>query len=200
MRVLGVVAIVGAVVWMATVTAFHLIRPDLAPGSAYISNYARGDWAWVIRIAFVVNAAGWAAAAIGFYRTLDGSRGGIALAILAGLALLGMFVAGIFRANNLGTESHSIEGIIHGRAAGVAFIAFIILGFVGWVVFRDAAKWSGWAVPSLIYGILALVLFAAFTLWPTIVGDGFGWWQRALAAVLIPGWLLAIGIHLTRNS
>lgn len=197
-RVLGFLAIIGAVVWIATVAAFHGIRPDLNPGSAYISNYARGDWAWVIRAAFLINGVGWAAAGIGIYRSLDGSRGALVLAILAGLAGLGMFVAGVFRADPLNTTSHSLEGIVHGRAAGLTFIALIIFGFVGWLVFRDADAWAGWSIPSLIFGALALVLFVAFMTWPHIVGDGFGWWQRALAAVLIPGWLWAIGIHLLR--
>jgi hypothetical protein len=196
-RGLGVIAIIGAVVWIGTVAAFHVIRPDLHPGNAYISNYARGDWAWVMRSAFLINAAGWAAAGIGIYRSLDGSRGGTWLAILAGLAGVGMFTAGLFRADNLGTTSHSVEGIIHSRAAGAAFIALIILGFVGWAVFRGADAWAGWSIPSLIFGVLALILFVTFTSWPTVVGDGFGWWQRALAAVLIPSWLLALGIHLT---
>lgn len=199
-RTLGVIAIIGAAVWIAAVATFHAIRPDLNPGNAYISNYARGDWAWVMRAAFLVNAAGWAAAGIGIYRSLDGSRGATVLAILAGLAAVGMFAAGVFRADNLGTESHSLEGLIHSRSAGLAFIALIILGFVGWAVFRDADAWAGWSIPSLIFGALALVLFVAFNAWPHVVGDGFGWWQRGLAAVLIPGWLLAIGIHLTRNT
>ncbi|WP_061962964.1 DUF998 domain-containing protein [Demequina aurantiaca] len=195
-RTLGAIAITGAAVWIATVAAFHLIRPDLAPGNAYISNYARGDWAWVIRLAFLINAAGWAAAGIGLRRSLAGIRGATGLAALAGIAALGMFTAGVFRADPLGTESHSIEGIVHSRAAGAAFIALILLGFVGWAVFRTADAWARWAIPSLVFGFLALILFATFTAWPMVVGDGFGWWQRALAAVLIPGWLWALGMRL----
>lgn len=183
-------------VWIATVAAFHAIRPDLAPGDNYISNYARGDWAWVIRVAFVINAAGWAAAGVGLRRTLAGNRGANWLEVLAGIAALGMLVAGVFRADLPGTTVHSVEGIIHSRAAGAAFIALILLGFVGWATFRRSDAWAGYALPSLVFGTLALVLFATFTSWPDLVGGGFGWWQRALAAVLIPGWLWAIGAHL----
>ncbi|WP_062211137.1 DUF998 domain-containing protein [Demequina oxidasica] len=197
---LGAIAITGAAVWIATVAAFHLIRPDLSPGNAYISNYARGDWAWVMRLAFLINAAGWAAAGFGLRRSLTGIRGATVLATLAGIAALGMLTAGLFRADPLGTESHSIEGIVHSRAAGAAFIALILLGFVGWAAFRTADAWAGWAIPSLVFGSLAMALFATFTAWPMLVGDGFGWWQRTLAAVLIPGWLWALGTRLRRPA
>ena len=197
---LGVVAIVGAVVWIATVAAFHLIRSDLTPGDAYISNYARGDWAWVMRAAFLINAAGWAAAGIGIRRELSTLRGAATLTVLTSLAALGMFVAGIFRADPLHTQAHSVEGIIHGRAAGLAFIALILFGFVGWAVVRRADAWAAWARPSLAFGVAALILFVAFNAWPHVVGDGFGWWQRALAAVLIPGWLWLIGTRLTTRG
>ncbi|WP_430868304.1 DUF998 domain-containing protein [Demequina aurantiaca] len=197
---LGAIAIVGAVTWIGTVAAFHLIRPDLTPGSAYISNYARGDWAWVMRAAFFVNAAGWAAAGIGLRRDLPRSRGANALTTLSSVAALGLLVAGVFRADPLGTQAHSLEGLIHGRAAGASFIALILFGFVGWAVFRRADAWEAWARPSLAFGALALVLFVALVTWPAAVGDGFGWWQRALAAVLIPGWLWAIGRRLTTRG
>jgi len=197
---LGVIAIVGAGVWIGTVATFHVIRPDLSPGNAYISNYARGDWAWVMRGAFVINAAGWAAAAIGVRRTLDTARGARLLVVFPAIAAFGMLVAGVFRADPLGTDSHSLEGIIHGRAAGAAFIALILFGLVGWAVFRRTDAWAAWAVPSLAFGVLAMVLLVALTVWPTLVGDGFGWWQRALAAVLIPGWLGAIGMRLTARG
>jgi hypothetical protein len=196
MRTLGAIAIIGAVTWIGTVAAFHLIRPDLAPGNAYISNYARGDWAWIMRAAFLVNAAGWAAAGIGLRRDLPQSLGANLLAALTSIAALGMLVAGIFRADPLGTQGHSLEGIIHGRAAAAAFIALVLFGLVGGVVLRRADAWAKWSVSSLAFGTLALVLLIALTVWPAAVGDGFGWWQRALAAVLIPGWLWAIGHHL----
>ncbi|MFW7413893.1 DUF998 domain-containing protein [Demequina sp. SO4-18] len=199
-RVLGVVAIVGAVVWIGTVAAFHLIRPDLAPGDAYISNYARGDWAWVMQAAFLINAAGWAAAGFGLRRVLAPASGATALAVLGALAATGMVLAGVFRADPLGTTDPSLEGLIHSRTAGLAFLCFIAIGFVGWWAARRADAWRDWAVPSLAFGFTTLVLFVTFNAWPAVAGGGFGWWQRLLAAVVIPGALAAVGWRLTRDA
>ncbi|WP_062136408.1 DUF998 domain-containing protein [Demequina aestuarii] len=199
-RALGLIAIVGAVVWMGTVAAFHLIRPDLSPGDAYISNYARGDWAWVMQTAFLVNGTGWAAAGIGLRRTLGSAPGAKALAVLAAVAALGMVLAGIFRADPLGTMSPSLEGLVHSRTAGLAFLCFIALGFVGWWAARTADAWAGWALPSLAFGFVTLTLFVTFNAWPAVAGSGFGWWQRLLAAVVIPGALAAIGGRLAHPA
>ncbi|MDN4480189.1 DUF998 domain-containing protein [Demequina muriae] len=194
------IAIVGAVAWIGTVAAFHLIRPDLSPGDAYISNYARGDWAWVMQTAFLVNGAGWAAAGLGLRRALDGAPGATALAALAVLAATGMVMAGVFRADPLGTTSSSLEGLVHSRTAGLAFLCFIALGFVGWWALRRADAWAGWELPSLAFGFVTLTLFVTFNAWPSVAGGGFGWWQRLLAAVVIPGALAAIGWRLTRPA
>ena len=198
-RALGIVALTGAAVWVITIAAFHLIRPDLEPGNAYISNYARGDWAWVMRLAFLVNAVGWAAAGEGLRRTVPG-RAGRWLAVLAWLGSLGLAVAGVFRADPLGSSMVSTEGWLHSRAADLAFIALIAVGFVGWRAFRGADAWARWPHPSLAYGVTALVLLAIFLAWSATVGDGFGWWQRALAGVVIPGWLAALGVRLVTRS
>ncbi|WP_084099513.1 DUF998 domain-containing protein [Demequina sp. NBRC 110051] len=197
-RMLGSAAIAGAVAWVAIIAVLHLLRPDLAPGDAYISNYARGDWAWFMRLAFFLNAAGWAAAGEGLRRTVPG-RAGISLAVLAWLGALGLVVAGVFRADPLGSPTVSVEGWLHSRGAGLAFITLIAVGFVGWRTFRATDVWSGWTGVSLAYGMVASGLLAVYLAWPEVVGDGFGWWQRALAFALIPGWLAALGARLSNE-
>ncbi len=195
-RVLGGAAIAGAVAWVAIIGLLHLLRPDLEPGDAYISNYARGDWAWLMRLAFFLNAAGWAAAGEGLRRTVPG-RAGIALAVLAWLGALGLVVAGVFRADPLGSPTVSVEGWLHSRGAGLAFITLIAVGLVGWRAFRGTTVWDGWVGVSLAYGLVASGLLAVYLVWPEAVGDGFGWWQRALAFAVIPGWLAALGAQLS---
>ncbi|MFW2512358.1 DUF998 domain-containing protein [Demequina sp. SO4-13] len=199
-RGLGVIAIVGAVAWIGTVAAFHLIRPDLSPGDAYISNYARGEWAWVMQAAFLINAAGWAAAGLGLRRVLAPAPGATALAVLGGVAALGMSLAGIFRADPLLTTDPSLEGLIHSRTAGLAFLCFIAIGFVGWWAARRSDAWGDWSLPSLAFGFTTLILFVTFNAWPAVAGGGFGWWQRLLAAVVIPGALASVGWRLTREA
>ncbi|WP_203653237.1 DUF998 domain-containing protein [Demequina activiva] len=195
-RVLGVVALTGAAVWVITIAAFHAIRPDLDPGNAYISNYARGDWAWVMRLAFAVNGAGWIAAGLGLRRALPATRARswlTALTVTGGAAII---VAGAFRADPLGSATHSLEATIHGRAAAVAFVTLTLAGFAGWRAARTADAWRGWAVPSLAYGVVAATLLITYVAWPVVADDGFGWWQRALAWATIPGALAAVGTGL----
>ncbi|WP_084128806.1 DUF998 domain-containing protein [Demequina sp. NBRC 110055] len=194
---LGRAAIVGALAWVGIIAVLHLLRPDLAPGDAYISNYARGDWAWLMRLAFFLNAAGWVAAGEGMRRTVPG-RAGVTLAVLAWLGALGLVIAGVFRADPLGSPTVSAEGWLHSRGAGLAFIALIALGFAGWLAFRDTTMWGRWTRVSLTYGLVASGLLAVYLVWADAVGDGFGWWQRALAFAVIPAWLAALGARLDR--
>lgn len=192
-RALGVMALTGALVWVLTIAAFHVIRPDLDPANAYISNYARGEWAWAMRLAFLINGAGWIAAGLGLRRALPPSRARTwltALAVTGGAAIM---VAGVFRADPLGSATHSLEATIHGRAAAVAFITLTLAGFAGWRALRTADARQAWAVPSLAYGVIAATLLITYVAWPVVAEGGFGWWQRALAWVAIPGALTAAG-------
>ena len=199
-RALGLLALTGAAAWILTIAAFPAIRPDLHPGDAYISNYARGDGAWVMRLAFLINGAGWIAAGLGLRRALPRSRARVALTFLTVTGGAAIMVAGVFRADPLGSATHSLEATIHGRAAAVAFITLTLAGFAAWRALRTADAWRTWAVPSLAYGVVAATLLITYVAWPVVADGGFGWWQRALAWVTIPGALTAAGVGLTRRQ
>ncbi|MFW2512359.1 DUF998 domain-containing protein [Demequina sp. SO4-13] len=194
---LGFGAIYAAIFWVLVVLAFHWIRPDLDPCCAYVSNYGRGDYEWLMQAAFVVFGFGWMAAGISLSRALRESRAGGVLRILLLIVGFGLLVAGMWRADDLGAGDASPEDVFHTAGSLAAFGGLIVFGLLAAWLLRGT-RLQGLAVPHLLLGLVTLALFLTFNLMAE--SDGFGWWQRALTMVVMPGWLMWLSWRLVRTA
>ncbi|GIG53814.1 DUF998 domain-containing protein [Demequina activiva] len=198
---LGFAAMMAAGFWVLVSLAFHWIRSDLDPCCSSVSNYARGDYEWLMQAAFVVFGFGWMAAGIAVARALHGVRGAALMRGALLVAGLGLLLSGMFRTDDLGgTDGPSAEHVVHTVGSLLAFGGLIVYGLVAASAMRRSPDWKSLAVPHLMLGLATLALVLTFSIWVETIGDGFGWWQRALTMVLMPAWLALLGWRLERTA
>ena len=164
-------AIVAAVVSLITLAALHVLKPELHPSRAMISQYALGPYGRVMALcfaAFGVASGSLAVAMVPYVRSLGG-RIGMALLLTAAV---GLVMAARFPMDPASTPpaqmSHS------GRMHGVAFLlgvpsmvlAVLVLSFA----LGDQVAYAGWLLMTIAAVIwLSLIIMIAIML---MVGPG----------------------------
>jgi hypothetical protein len=201
------VAIVGPVLYVAGITAMHLLRPtDIVHYGNTMSAYSVGPYGSISIAAFVSLGASAIALALGLPRALAPLRWSLVGSVLVGLFGVGFVLAGIFR---FAPDVSSIEplirgetppttaGVIHGLAGfgGIAFLicAMLVLS----AAFRRDEKWRTFWVSSL-----ALVLFVVGLMLPNppvVAWDSGGWlgaieWRFFVGTLVV--WLLLAAVRL----
>jgi hypothetical protein len=182
-RALAAASIALSLIGVVAVVALHVLRPELAPISHRLSEYAIGRYGGVMTAAFVCVGASLlmlAGAIVGADRRLF-SR---VVAATVGLAGLGMVVSGVFRTDV--SRSGATADALHSAASGLATLALIgaavfwtavasrraapvvlatmglALGAVSPALHRS--RWSGLSQRLLWLTLLAWVIVAAFEL------------------------------------
>ncbi|MFN3866982.1 MAG: DUF998 domain-containing protein [Demequina sp.] len=197
---LGLGAIYASLFWLLVTLAFHLIRSDLDPCCSRVGHYGRGDYEWLMQAAFIVFGFGWMAASISLRRALRDSRGAALLRTLLMIVGAGLIVAGMWRSDEFGaTSDPTPEDVFHEAGSLVALSALVVFGIAAAIVLRGT-RLHGLAVAHLVLGLTTLALLVTLSVWPDAVGDGYGWWQRALTMVVMPGWLIWLGWQLVRAA
>ena len=182
-RALAAASIALSLIGVVAVVALHVLRPELAPISHRLSEYAIGRYGGVMTAAFVCVGASLltlAGAIVGADRRLC-SR---VVAAAVGLAGVGMVVSGVYRTDV--SRSGATADALHSAASGLATLALIgaavfwtavasrraapvvlatmglALGAVSPALHRS--RWSGLSQRLLWLTLLAWVIVAAFEL------------------------------------
>jgi Protein of unknown function (DUF998) len=182
-RALAAASIALSLIGVVAVVALHVLRPDLAPISHRLSEYAIGTYGGVMTAAFGCVGASLltlAAAIVAADRRLC-SR---ITAVAVGLAGVGMVVSGVYRTDV--SRSGATADALHSAASGLATLALIgaavfwtavasrraapvvlatmglALGAVSPALHRS--RWSGLSQRLLWLTLLAWVIVAAFEL------------------------------------
>ena len=141
----------------------HVLRPDYAPASNFISNYAVGPYGWVMTTWFVAQAGGTALLVLGLACSGLRSVAAIAAMVLLLVEAIGLLVSAMFPVDLPGTPS-TRAGAIHDLSFLVNVSCFMLailllpLGLgrhPGWRTFRRTA----WLLAGLIL-LAFLVQFA----------------------------------------
>jgi len=171
----------------------HFLRPDYAPASNFISNYAVGRYGWVMTTWFLAMSCGLLALAAGLHtsglRSITARLGMFLLLVAA----VGLVVSAVFPTDIPGAPS-TRSGAIHDQSflvnVGSIFMASILLSasfgtHPAWRSFRGTA----W--------ILTVLIFAGFVIQFLTLHKGmpYGLANRFFVLVLLT-WLFGVTLRL----
>ena len=182
-------------------------RPGYRAWHNYGSSLSLGDLGWMQIANFLVCGLLTLGFAIGLRQVLQTGRGSVWGPIMIGVFSVALIVAGLFVTDPSlgyppGTSSsgpQTLHGTIHGLAGLIAFSSLAIASFVMARRFAGDPNWKGWALYSIVTGVLVIVFFIASTTVSALDESGVlpgsptGLFQRI---AIIAGWswiaLLAI--------
>jgi hypothetical protein len=148
-------AVAGSLLCLALIALLHVLEPEYNDSNA-TSEYALGDFGWLMNIAFFSGAAGIGALAFVLRRSVARSKPAIAGIVLLSLAAVAYLFLGAGNIDPQGAEE-TTSGLIHGigfllglptRLAAPLFLA---------VAFRRDEHWAHHRRLTLALGIAALV-------------------------------------------
>lgn len=191
-RLLGSMGIAGVAYFVATFVVLHFVQRDLNPFEHFISEYALGQFGWLVTLAFFVVGVGTLALAVGLHTSFEPGElvaTPVALMKIAGISFI---VLGIFKTNPLledGTTGYTPVGIAHVLAGLVLFLSLIIGAFILRGVFAGDTRWWGLEGAALRF---ALGMLVAPLLMVAVPQQTVGLAQRAVVAIMLT-WLAVLG-------
>ncbi len=189
LRLVGTLAIITYVYWLVTVVALPILTAgEYDTVEQGISALAIGRFGALMDAAFFVFAIGSFALSFGLYRSVDAA---LAAPLLLAVTSVLWFLLGVFHTGPGGSES-----FIHGIVALTSFVLILVVMFLFAGRFRGDARWRSFALPTLVWAIVAVgALFAI----PLLGDELFGVSERVFVAVFV-SWLLVTAIRLRSIS
>jgi len=146
-------------------------RPGYSAWHNYGSSLSLSDQGWMQIANFLVCGLLILGFAIGLRQVFQTGRGSVWGPILLGVFGVSLIVAGLFVTDPslgypLGTHGsgpQTLHGTIHGVAGLIAFSSLPIASFVMARRFVGDPNWKGWALYSIVTGVLVIVFFIAST-------------------------------------
>lgn len=212
-RLLIACGAVGPIVFIITFLIEGATRPSYSAWHNFVSALSLGNQGWIQIASFLVCGALVFCFAFGLRRVFRSGRGATWGPLLLGAFGLSLIVAGIFVTDpSLGYDpdgapagSQTLHGTIHGVTAPVVFGLLTAATFVFARRFARDPMWRGWAVYSLVTGIVCAVTFIACL--ATAVLDEHGVLPNSptgllerVAIVAGWGWIALLAIRLLRQT
>ena len=184
-RIAATIALAMFLGFVVIVVLLHFLRLDMHPLQAFISEYAVGEYGFLMTTAFLAFAVGLAALVVSLFQGLPLTRSWVSLVLLSACSVL-MTLVGIFPAD-LGREITTTSGEIHSHASLPFFLLLMIAMLVLSIRLRRAGMLEGRYMALLWLSIAAPILFVA-TLGPLDSAGLVGLGQRLYVLSLI-SWL-----------
>jgi uncharacterized membrane protein YidH (DUF202 family) len=185
------ISLFGCTAFVVIVCLLHFLRPDKNRLSCFVSEYAVGNYGWLMTLAFYTLAI---AAALLLIGLLQGYKASATACITFGIFSVGILLAGIFP-TDVPVEPPTTRGLILGFAALIALLNLGISMIAWGNVFKKNENWKSFAKPSIFYGVVSLVLLIIFVGSPILFR---GLTQRILLGWDI-SWLLLVSWKLYHN-
>src|SRR5437667_11968886 len=146
-------------------------RPGYSAWHNYGSSLSLGDQGWMQIANFLVCGLLTLGFAIGLRQVFQTGRGSVWGPILLGVFGASLIVAGLFVTDpslgyppgTHGSGPQTLHGTIHGVAGLIAFSSSAIASFVMARRFAGDPNWRGWALYSIVTGVLVVMSFIAAT-------------------------------------
>src|SRR5215207_4567441 len=158
-RTAALLAFAGAATLVVLLAALHFIEGELDPSWHFISEYAIGDYGWMMVVAFLSLALSYVRLFVAIRLQLRTIVGHIGLALLL-VSALGLTIAAIFTTDPITVSEDALttEGTLHNLGGTLGMAMPFAAGLIGWRLARIPA-WSS-AKGSLLWATgLALVAF-----------------------------------------
>lgn len=196
-RQLGTVGMIGVAFWVVAVISLHFLDAELDAAETYVSDYALGDYGWLMQAAFIVVGLATIAIAWGLRVTLAPGKRVTASVVLVLIAGVGFILAGVFNTDPTGETELTAAGTIHVLSALVLFLSLIISAWMLRGVFKRDETWAPLSMPALGFAIALTVTFLVSFL----TGDDgpVGVTQRIFAGVIMI-WLFVLGWNIRRTG
>lgn len=188
---IAIVSLTGHLLFLFAFILLHFLRPDKSAMSNFTSEFAIGDFGWMMTLGFLGITIGAFFLATGLLIHFKASK---TTTIALGLWFLGMLVVALFKTDIPG-EKVTATGLIHGFAALIAFISLGIAMIAWGSVFRKN-NWNSMGQLSRIFGVISLILFIIFFMSP----PSFRGLTQRILIIWDMLWLLLVNYALLRNT
>jgi hypothetical protein len=190
-----------AATFVLLLAALHFIKPESDPSWHFISEYAIGDYGWIMVLAFLSLALSYISLFVAIHSQLQTIAGRIGLALLL-VSALGLTIAAIFTTDPITVSKDAVttEGTLHNLGGTLGIAMPFAAGLTGWKLVRNPA-WSS-ARRSLLWASgLALVAFVvSFVSLGVMVGQSGGkfgpevlvGWPNRFEVVAYSVWLIVV--------
>ena len=148
-------AVGGSLLCLTLIVLLHALEPEFNDSNA-TSEYALGDFGWLMNIAFFSGAAGIGALAFVLRRSVARSKPAIAGIVLLSLAAVAYLFLGAGNIDPPGAEE-TTSGLIHGIGFLLGLPTRLAAPLVLAVAFRRDERWAHHRRLTLALGIAALV-------------------------------------------
>ena len=189
---IAVVSLCGHLFFLIIFLLLHVLRPEKSILSAFTSEYAIGNFGWLLTLGFFGIVTGGSFLVAGLLQYFKASKTSV---ITLGLWCLGMLIAGLFK-TDLPGSAPTPKGLIHAFAALIAFISLGI-AMISWgFVFNKNKSWFQMGKLSWFFGVISIILFIIFFRSPPSIR---GLTQRMLIMLDI-SWLLIVNRKLFQSA
>lgn len=185
------------IVYQILLLAVIFIRPELDPARKPISEYAIGRHGWVMTLAFLTAAVGYACLFAAVRPAVRGRTGRAGLAVL-GVCVAGTAGVGVFVADPVVTPltDLTVIGTLH---VICGFSALVLLPFAALLINLDLARGNAAGSPALRWtaGLPLAGLVLHWALSAVIPPEG---WPPRLLFLTYAAWLIVLATHIRRAS
>lgn len=186
---------------MLLLSSLHLLEPEFDPTWRFTSEYALGDFGWMMHLAFGLLALAQISVAITIFPHIRTVTGYIGLVIL-GISAIGVIIAGIFVTDpiTVSPDDATFSGSMHSIGAMLDYTPVAAL-----LISLSLSRLDVWRpmkrvlLTSAIIAIVAMLLFVLQIPQDGQFGPGVlaGMFGRFLILADI-AWLTIVGIHATK--
>lgn len=189
---IALASLYGHLLFLFVFILMHFLRPDKSYLKNFTSEYAVGDFSWLMTLGFLGVVTGALFIIIGLLLHFKPSKISV---ITLSLWCLGMLLAALFK-TDVPVEKTTVKGLIHGFAALLAFINLGIAMIAWGFIFNRNNNWKNIAKQSCFFGVMSIVLFVIFFMSP----PSFRGLTQRMLIVWDMLWLLLVNRGLFRNA
>lgn len=184
-----------AVVSVCSLAVLHVLRPEVAPASTMMSEYAVGAFAWLMAVCFASFALATSCSFVALASHARGVTGRIGLLCLL-LAALGLGMAAAFPMDPVSTlpEDYSFSGRMHGVSFMLGVPGEILAVLLLSLTLRKQARWS--ALPVGTWGALVWLSLVSMVVTLVIAAPQPGVPAQGVFGIFNRGFMLAYAVWL----
>jgi Protein of unknown function (DUF998) len=183
----------------------HLIEPEFNPAWRFMSEYALGQYGWVMRLGFFALASSCVATVAAIRPQVQGRAGKIGLILLL-IVAAALFMGGLFSQDPVTAQPNELtmHGNLHGLAAMIGLPTFPIAALlISSSLIRYQPAWASARGVLLVTANLiwiSLVAMIAYLILAVPQAGGFGpsvmvGWFNRIVVLSECAWLIAVGWH-----